>query len=322
MWAVFLTTIVFSTAASKHITKRFGSESIFRDDQIIFTSHFNITKVLVPSDGKYIQSNDIPSIFFTISDPKLDGGSCIYVLEGFAAYEVLEGGRDSTTSYGSDKGVYFGAIDGIYKYSPDTLSAKKFGVFRDNIIQIQKANGSDAIYILTYEHKLFKLENNATVRTKITAVVCALEFVLDTNNNIYYIGCHDRMPHIVKSNGLVHSLTASVMEEFKQITLLRPAFVMEDCIPFFGDGNLYILYANGTSEKKEFQIQERPTAFSVDAALYIVAALDGRLYEFNVMEVLLKSMFGLINEWPHDITKVVSSMMDTAKESIYNHINI
>ncbi|XP_047037944.1 uncharacterized protein LOC124643123 [Helicoverpa zea] len=321
MRSIFLTTFFITLCATTKFVKYTPKNTtMFRDEQIIFSSPFNITKLLVPADGqKYLQaeSSDIPSIFFTVSDPKSEGGSCIYVLEGFAAYEILEGGRDSTADYSFEKAIYFGAKDGLYKYHPDTLSAKKFGPFRDDIIQLQKANGTDAIYILNSEHKVYKIEKNGTVKTRMQGIGCALEFVLDTSNNIYYVSCGDRMPHIIKSDGNVLSLTASVIEDFKDIKLLRPAFIMENCIPFFGDGVLYILYSNGTYEKKDLVIKERPSAFSVDAALYLVAALNGKIYEFNVMEVLIRSMFGVAAEWPKDVTKIIMSIIETAKDSIF-----
>lgn len=313
----FLLTLCATVKYAKQGPK---STSIFRDDQIVFASPFNITRLLVPANGqKYLQTegSDIPSIFFTVADPKAEGGSCIYVLEGFAAYEILEGGRDSTADYSLDRAVYFGAKDGLYKYHSDTLSAKKFGPFRDDIIQLQKANGTDTIYILNTAHKMFKIEKNGTLKTRINNIACALQFVLDTSNNIYYVGCGDRMPHIIKSNGNVLSLTASVIEEFRDLKLLRPAFIMESCIPFFGDGVLYILYSNGTYEKKDLVIREEASAFSVDAALYLVASLNGRIYEFNVMEVLIRSMFGVATEWPKDVTKIIMSYIDTAKESLF-----
>lgn len=316
---IILLLIITNTHGRYFISKK--DSSMFKNEQIIFASDFNITKLLVPADGsKHIQveSSEIPSIFFAISDPTIEGGSCIYVLEGFAAYEILEGGRDATADYSFDKTIYFGAKDGIYKYSPDSLSAKKFGPFRDDIIQLQKANGSDTIYILTADHRLYKMEQNGTVKTRIQTITCALEFVLDTSNNIYYIACDDHMPHIVKSDGRLLSFAPSVLEDFKEVKLIRPAFIMEGCIPFFGDGHLYILYSNGSSEKKDFHLDEKPSAFSVDAALYLVAALDGKIYEFNVMEVLLRSMFGLASEWPRDVTKIVMSIIDSAKDSIYS----
>ncbi|KAJ8708116.1 hypothetical protein PYW08_010482 [Mythimna loreyi] len=313
----FLLTICATMKFVKHGPK---TTTMFRDEQIIFASAFNITKLLVPADGqKYLQAeaSDIPSIFFTVADPKSEGGSCIFVLEGFAAYEILEGGRDSTADYSFERAIYFGAKDGLYKYHPDTLSAKKFGPFRDDIIQLQKANGSDAIYILNSEHQMFKIEKNGTVKTRIKSIGCALEFVLDTSNNIYYVSCGDHMPHIIKADGNVLSLTASVIEDFKDLKLLRPAFIMENCIPFFGDGILYILYSNGTYEKKDLIIKERPSAFSVDASLYLVAALNGKIYEFNVMEVLIRSMFGVATEWPKDVTKIIMSIIDTAKDNLF-----
>ncbi|XP_059062752.1 uncharacterized protein LOC131855491 [Achroia grisella] len=319
MWELILILIIITSVSSKQEINPNKNE-IFRNEQIIFSSEFNITKILVPPDGnKYIQteSSETPSIFFTISDPRLEGDSCIYVLEGFAAYEILEGGRDSTADYSLDKTVYFGARDGIYKYNPETLSAKRFCPFRDDIIQIQKAKGVDVIYILNSDHKMFKVEMNGTVKTRVQAITCALEFVLDTSNNIYYVSCDDHMPHIVRSDGSIHNIIASVIEDFKDIKLLRPAFIMENCVPFFGDGNLYILYVNGTSEKKDFSIREEPSAFSVDATLYLVAALNGKIYEFNVMEVLLKSMFGVVSDWPKDVTKIIMSIIETAKENMF-----
>ncbi|XP_035451116.1 uncharacterized protein LOC118276720 [Spodoptera frugiperda] len=322
MQPIYLISILITLCATTKFVKppQKNTTTMFREEQIIFSSSFNITKLLVPADGqKYLQaeSSDIPSIFFTVADPKSEGGSCIYVLEGFAAYEILEGGRDSTADYSFEKTIYFGAKDGLYKYHPDTLSAKKFGPFRDDIIQLQKANGSDTIYILNSEHKVYKIEKNGTVKTRMQSIGCAMEFVLDTSNNIYYVSCGDRMPHIIKSDGNVLSLTASVIEDFKEIKLLRPAFIMENCIPFFGDGNLHILYSNGTYEKKDLTIKEKPSAFSVDAALYLVAAVNGKIYEFNVMEVLIRSMFGVATEWPKDVTKIIMSIIETAKDSIF-----
>ncbi|XP_049881965.1 uncharacterized protein LOC126377989 [Pectinophora gossypiella] len=319
MWHLFTLAVLLPISLSRNFKRNdeITSSSIFKVEQIVFSSNFNITRIYVPVDGKYVHSNDIPSIFFTVSDPKLDGGSCVYVLEGFAAYEILEGGRDTTAGYGVDRSVYIGAKDGMYRYDPDTLSAKRYGIFKDNIMLIQKANGTEAFYILTNENKLFKLENNGTVKTRIVPVDCAKDFVVDTSNNIYYIPCTDHLPKIVQANGTV--LAINVFEDLRDIKLLRPAFVMEDCIPFFGDGWLYLLYSNGTGHRKDFAIKERPSAYSVDAALYLVAALNGKIYEFNVMEVLLKSMFGMINEWPRDVSKMVLSMMETAKETVYSY---
>lgn len=60
-------------------------------------------------------------------------------------------------------------------------------------------------------------------------------------------------------------------------------------------------------------MRERPSAYSVDAAIYILAALDGKIYEFNVMEVLLKSMFGLA-DGIGDLTKIILQLIDKAKD--------
>ncbi|XP_045532204.1 uncharacterized protein LOC123719930 isoform X1 [Pieris brassicae] len=318
MWA-FITAVSYlvTTADSIHVVsgqKRYNS--IFRPESIIFKSNYTITKLLVPADGgSYIDHTDIPTIFFTVYDRNIDGEHCIYVLEDFAAYEILEGGRDSTSDYGLDKTVYFGAKDGVYKYDPDTLSAKKFGEFHDDIIQIQKANGTDLIYFLTSQYKLYKLENNGTKKTKVNSILCALEFVLDTSNNIYYLSCDDHMPRIVQSDGILQSYLSSVTEDLQSVKFIRPAFIMENGVPFFGDGTLYMLYSNGTTIKKDFYIKETPTAFSIDAALYFVAAIDGKIYEFNVMEVLLRNMFGVSLQWPSDLTKIIMSVIDTTKEA-------
>ncbi|XP_050358133.1 uncharacterized protein LOC126778535 [Nymphalis io] len=322
IYSRFLVTSILLFPCTKSLSiKDNQSTSEFKSEQVIFSSSYNITKLLVPSDGTtYFQDDisDLPSVFFTINDTRIDGGSCIYVLEDLAAYEILEGGRDSTSDYSEDKTVFFGSKDGVYKYDPETLSAKKYGPFRDDIIQIQKANGSDTIYFLTSNNKLFKLERNGTIRTKVQAVTCALEFVLDTSNNIYFTACVDGLPRIIKSDGNLLTYTASVTDDIKEIHLLRPAFIMVESVPFFGDGNLYMLYVNGTSDKKDFYVNKRPSAYSIDAALYLVAALDGKIYEYNVMEAMLKSMFGFTSNRSTDLSKIVMSIIETMKDGIYN----
>lgn len=286
-------------------------KSIFRDDQIVFSSVYNITKVLVPVDWKYLESNEMPTIFFAVNDSKFDSQSCIYVIEGFAAFEVLEGSRDCTADYGSDKNVYFGAKDGLYRYDKESLSAKHIGLFRDDIIQLQKANATDVFYILTDSFKMYRLENNGTVKVKLNDVQCAKQFVLDTNNNLYYDNCEDRNIHIIKSDGSM--LVASDLYDFKDLILIRPPFVMEECIPLFGDGILYVLCSNGSLFKKYFHLDEQPSAFSFDAALYQVAALNGKIYEFHVIELLLNSTYGFLNEWSGDLSKMIVSMIDMRK---------
>lgn len=316
MWHVFA--ILFASTLSSPTSK---NSSIFSKEQIIFSSSFNITKVLVPADGNqyilYEESSDLPSIFFTVSDPKLDGGSCIYVLEGLAAYEILEGGRDSTADYSTDRTVFIGAKDGVYKYDPDSFSAKKLGPFKDSVIQLQKANGTDKIYILRDDGKLLVLERNGTVKNRVKNVVCATQFVLDTSNNIYFVQCGDKTIHILKADESNIRITGSVIDEFDDIKLIRPAFIMEESIPFLADGVLYILHANGTSEETDFKIIEKASAFSVDAALYFVGAMDGKIYEFNLMEVMLKSMFEEKSSSSDGVTRIIMSVMGNAKDGIF-----
>lgn len=309
MWPTSNVIAFYTTILSIEATLDIPSEkSIFRNDQIVYSSHHNITSILVPVAAKYPESADIPTIYFAVTDSKSDSGSSIYVLEGFAAFEVLEGGRDCTADYGSDKHVYFGAKDGLYQYDKDTLSAKRIGAFKDDIIQLQKANAADVFYILTGNLKMHRLENNGTVKVKLNEIQCAKQFVLDTNNNLYYDNCKDRNIHIIKHDGSV--LVASDLYDFKDLKLIRPPFIMEECIPLFGDGTFYVLCSNGTLFEKDFHLNERPSAFSFDAALYLVAALNGKIYEFNVLELSLKSMFGFINEWSGDISTMIVSMMD------------
>lgn len=311
MSATFTAACLFLPVVLSHSTQK-----LFQPEQIIFASDFNITSIIVPADSNISmlhESSDIPNVFFTVSDPKLEGGSCIYVLQGLSAYEIIEGGRDTTSDFSSDTSIYFGTKNGIYIYDPDSLSAKKYGIFNDDIRQLQKANGTDAIYILTNENQLFKIESDGTKKSRVPTVACASEFVLDTSNNIYYIACGESWPRVLRSDGSLIELTTNIMDDFSEIKLLRPAFLMDKSVPFIADGDLYILYSNGTGEKKEFSMRERPSAYSVDAAIYILAALDGKIYEFNVMEVLLKSMFGLA-DGIGDLTKIILQLIDKAKD--------
>ncbi|XP_053620749.1 uncharacterized protein LOC128681134 [Plodia interpunctella] len=317
MRPVLAMTCVIAVVLSGAMRKK---KTVFQKEQQIFSSKFNITHLTVPFENSNFvttEVKDMPTIFFTVSDPNLEGGSCIYVLEGFAAYEILEGGRDTTTGYGSDPTVYFGSNKGIYKYIPESLGVMKFGSFHDDIKQIQKAKDIDVIYTLNSDNKIYKVENNGTVRKRVSDILCATEFVLDTSNNIYYLDCDDGMPRIQRQDGTSLGFVSTLFHEHvKTIKLIRPAFIMEESIPFFGDKGLYFLYSNGTCEKLDFHLDEVPSAFSVDSALYIVAAMDGKLYEFNVMDMILGSMFGVSSEWPSDIATVVLAFVETTRKHL------
>lgn len=321
MWStsnlIAIGAIIWTTKATIEMK---NENSIFRDDQVIFSSRHNITAILVPVDRKYAENNAFPTIFFAVSDSLLDSGSSIYVLEGFAAFEVLEGGKDSTADYGSDENIYFGAKDGLYRYDKDSLSAKRMGVFKDHIIQLQKANAVDAFYILTDNLKMYRLEYNGTVKININEVECARQFVLDSNNNLYYENCKDRNIHVIKSDG--SQLFVWDLNDFKDFKLIRPPFVMDECIPLFGDGTFYVLCSNGTSVKTDFHIDERPSAISFDAALYLVAAVNGKIYEFDVMDMNLKPLVGFINEWSGDFSTIIASLMNVKRNFRHNNFHI
>ncbi|XP_028037980.1 uncharacterized protein LOC114248760 [Bombyx mandarina] len=312
MWLyLVISLLAFTASTSLHLAK---NNTLFTDERIIFSSGLNITRILVPSDRNRLQVSEtnMPSIFFTLSDPASEGGTCLYILEGLAAYEILEGGTDATSAY-DDQTIYFASTNGLYRFEPSTMSAKKFGPFRDHIVQLQKASGSDEIFTLNDKNEVYRMEKNGTVKTKMSDI-CAEQFVLDTSNNLYYVSCGD---NVLRALMYGSPITVAMVEEFNEIKLLRPPFILESSIPLFGDRVLYLFYSNGTSERKDLELSVMPTAFSVDAALYVVAALNGKLYEFNVFEVMSRSMFRSSTISPTDVSEIIMAVLQNGDDGSF-----
>lgn len=306
MWmeAVILITVIANTQPR---IVRFKEFSMFKDDKIIFSSSFNITKLLVTR-----ANSDIPSIYFTVEDKKFKKGSSIFVLHGFMLFQVLDGGRDATSSFVSNV-VYFGAYDGIYKYDHNILASKKVSTFDDDVIQIQISKSND-LYMLTSEKFIYKVQNDLSTKNKIYAIECALEFVIDSNSNIYYIDCNLGIPHVYRFDGVIVQIKPSILNIHIDFKLLRPpSFITENCVPLIADGFLYILHSTGRLEYKDLFIEEKASAFSIDAITYVAVALDGKIYEFDIMDTLMKSMFRPQRKLPKDLTAIIIDMIESDK---------
>lgn len=279
------------------ITKDFYPESL-----VIYSSEHEIVKMTVPVNGINLRNDeeeddeDRKILLFFVEAEKVDGkweDRGLYVFRDDAPEKLLEGGRDAAAAYDDERDVYLAADDGIYWYNYDENTVEKYGSVTDSIIGIEKETDSDVIYILTEEHEVYKVTEEGTKKEKI--VDYAEEIVVDYNNRLYFYG-EDKQPYVFNENGLTK--IEGIPEGAEEVKLLRPPVYAQDAVPFIVDEKSYVLYGSGYAEKFsfEFEADARPSAYAMEAGRMQYYAFEGKIYEFDLEDVVFGRIFDLIYE--------------------------
>lgn len=277
------------------------NEDFFNDKFIIHTAEHDIENLLLPLniinfaeskefEEKENDSTDNTILFFALADnengERIDKG--LYVLKEGKVTKLLDYGRDTAASNDDTKLIYFGAKDGLYSYNDEENKAEKYGNFTDSIISIAKVSGSDAIYILTEDHILYKVTEAGMEKEKIEEAANAQKIVLDNQNNLYYYTV-DKHVYVLGKDGA--KKVTGLVEEPAYIDILRPPLVMEDGIPVVLDDVVYIVLSDGTSKISDYEIKVRPTAYSLEATLIQYFAYNKKIYEYNILSLLFNELF-------------------------------
>ncbi|XP_059062751.1 uncharacterized protein LOC131855489 [Achroia grisella] len=277
------------------VTKDFFSEDIIK-----YTSTHDIVRLVVPLNGlnfdddsdNFSTENDDGSalIFFVEADIDDKGNKDykgLYVFKKNVATKLLENGRGAAPVNDDSKNVFLAATDGLYVYNVKENKAEKYGTLNDNIIDIEKENSSSVLYIITANHELYKVTEEGTKKTKVEGVGDAQRVVLDYSDNIYYYG-EDKQPYVINAEGV--KKISGLPENPSSVTLIKPPFVLDDCVAFVSDDKGYYLYANGTSRFTEFVLEAKPTAYGIEATLVQYFAYNKRIYEINIVALILGEM--------------------------------
>ncbi|XP_045457367.1 uncharacterized protein LOC123667523 [Melitaea cinxia] len=311
------------------------TKKMFKEEYVKYTGSHEIVSILFPLNGVNLDEDDSSEsdshsnesdsdnniLFFVEADIGSDGkyvDQGLYVLKKGNATKILNHGRDAAAASDNSTEVFFGAADGIYTYNKEKNTAEKYGTIDDSIIGIVKELGSDVIYILTENHEVYKVSNKGTNKEKLDDIVNAKQIVLDRSNNLYFYS-DDKKPFsrthdgIKKIEGLPENLSSQ-----SSVTLVKPPFILEDGVVFVVENNVYIIYANGTSEEAgyEFKPTAMPSACSIEGVLIQYYALDKKIYEFNVVAMLIGEIVDELKEFLNDMSEEINSI---SKQSRFSH---
>ncbi|XP_053620748.1 uncharacterized protein LOC128681133 [Plodia interpunctella] len=259
-------------------------------------------------------SNSEFYLFFTEVDLNANGDKDykgLYVLHNGTAHKLLENGRDSTSTNEETKNVFFAASDGIYRYDVAQNKAEKYGTLDDNFINIIQENGTDetTFYAINDKHEMYKITGEGTKKEKVAGVDNAQQLVMDFENNIYFYD-QNKDVYVINAEGVTKF--EGLKKNPKYIQLLKPAFVFEDSVPLVLDDQVYLVYANGTSELSDFVIKNKPSGYAMEGTLIHFYAYEKKIYEYNILQIILS---GLIDEVKEYFEDNVETMKEVASRS-------
>jgi hypothetical protein len=304
---------ITDTDVNLHVTS-----DLFPDTLSIYTSEYDIVKIFVPInalnfDDEGDSDDDAMHIFFVEATKDENGNpkNVLSVLKNGEKSKILENGNDAAGSCDDSKLVFFGASDGIYVYNAEKNSADKYGSITENVVGIAKENGTDIIYILTKDHEVYKVSNEGTTKELLSKAKNARQIVLDMQNNLYYV---DGENHVyVYSEENVKKISGLPANP-SYIQLLTPPFIMEDSVPLVAGKKTFYAYANGTSEYAEIVLDVQPTAYSMEATLIQYYAYNKKIYEYNILALVMSSMIDDLKNFFDDKVEQIQSIATRSRK--------
>ncbi|XP_038217311.1 uncharacterized protein LOC119836128 [Zerene cesonia] len=324
--AVLLLGLVYGapTSDDEHltITSEYYAESL-----VVYKGNHDIVSILVPlnslnfDEDESSESDESESeitVFFAEADidengKRVDQG--LYVLKNGKAKKILENGRDAAASGDSSKTVYLAASDGIYVYNQEDNTAVKYGSVSDSIIGIAQEVESDVLYILTEDNTVYKVTDNGNNKAKIDDIVNAQQIVLDYSNNLYFY-TPDKKVHVYTSESVKD--IGGLPENPSKITLVKPPILLDSGIPVVVDTASYIIYENGTTEDYgiDFESNTVPTAYGMEAALIQYYAHNKKIYEYNILAMVLGSILDELKSFLNDKTENIQNIATQKRKDL------
>lgn len=320
---IFIFGLLFANTLAAPTTKDDDDKLIidqdfFPNELAVYTGEHDIVSIMVPLNALNFEDDDDEDsdsdvvAFFVEAD--INNGvkdyKGLYMLKGGQAIKLLDQGTDAAAANDDTKTAYFSAPDGIYVYDGKKNTTEKYGTVTENLIGIAKENDTGVIYVLTKDNILYKVTEDGTKKEKVENVADAQEIVLDFNNNLYYYGS-DKKPYVLNSG--VKTAITGLPENPSSVKLIRPPFIIEDGVPFLVDDELYIIYANGTSETTDIKTQLKPTAYAPEATLIVYLSYNKKIYEYNILVLLLSEVLNQIKEYLDEKNDVIQSIATRAR---------
>ncbi|XP_045781264.1 uncharacterized protein LOC123878195 [Maniola jurtina] len=278
-----------------------------REELFRYKAEHDIVKLVVPLNAllKTVPSQNTYCLnlmlFFVEADVRPDGSRIdqgLYVLKGGKATKILDYGRDAAASGAGDNSTkaFFGAKDGLYVYNPETNSADKYGPITDSIIAIDMEKLGEVIYILTEDRDVYKVTDNGEKKEKLDDVIKPKQIVLDYQNNLYFLA-DDKIPYVRTADGV--KKIEGLPEATGTVTLVKAPVFLENQAVVITDYKAYLISSNGSSAFTgiEFQPKAIPTALAPEATLVQYYAYDKKIYEYNILGAIFKSISESIDNY-------------------------
>lgn len=328
--AVLLVGLTSGTPTSKEDYEKLTINREYYPQQFVkYEGRHNIVSIVVPLNSINFDEDDLTEsdsdeneskavLFFVEADIDENGKRTyhgLYSLKDGKVKMLLENGRDAASSADNSRTVYFAANDGLYTYKEDDQIAVKYGSLNDSIIGIAHIAEGDVLYILTDDHTVYEVKNNGNEKVKLEDVVNAQQIVLDYTNNLYFY-TPDKKVYVKTTEGIKN--IEGLPENPTKVTLIKAPFVIENCIPVLVDNVAYIVYSNGTSEHSgfDFKTDAIPSAFAMEAALIQYYAYDKKIYEYNLLVLVLGEVLHELQNFLKDNTHEIQSLASNRRPSL------
>ncbi|KAL0810309.1 hypothetical protein ABMA28_010468 [Loxostege sticticalis] len=288
---------------------------LFPELFVIYTGENDITNLVVPVNSLNFEDEPDDEEAFASATAGIyiffvEENKGLFVLQNKTATKLLENGNDISAASDDNKAVFFGASDGIYTFNAEKKTAEKYGTLTDNIINIAVANATNEIFILTADHIVYKVTEDGTNKEEVTEVEDAQQIVLDSSNNLYFVNSKKQVHVRLYEDGTVKKIK-DLPAHPSSVKLLRPPIVIDDSVPVISGKKAFLAYSNGTAEFAEIILDTKPTAYSVEPSLLVYAAHDKKIYECNILNIVV---LGLLQEGLEELSEVKSHFSGQTSE--------
>ncbi|XP_049882300.1 uncharacterized protein LOC126378154 [Pectinophora gossypiella] len=301
------------------------TQEFFPDEFKYYEGKNDIVKIVVPlnnlnfedDSSEYSNNNNSTDTFLFFVEIDDKGDKTLYVRKHDVTSKLLENGRDAVSPPDDSQLAYFAAKDGLYSYNYQSNKAEKYGAVEDDLIGIEMGNISQGIYVLTADKHVYKVTEDGTKKVKIDDIKNPEQIVLDFSNNLFYVDSEKKI-YVANEGGVkkIEGLPANPTT----VTLIRPPFVVEEGIPVIVDKQSYLIYPNGTSEYTDIDINVDITAYSMEAALVQYYAYDKKIYEYNVLTILLGDLLEELKKYLDDKKNEIQSIATRSRSEFLNKV--
>ncbi|CAK1549125.1 unnamed protein product [Leptosia nina] len=322
---LLLAGLAFAAPASKDDDEKITiTKEYFPDEFAIYESKHEIVNIVIPLNSLNFDEDDSSedemniTIFFVEADIDTNGNRIyqgLYAFRNGTAKMILENGRDAASSGDDSRTVYLAATDGLYTYKADDQTAVKYGSLDDSIIGIDHVAEGDGLYILTKDHVVYEVKDNGNTKVKLDNVENAQQIMLDYSDNLYFY-TPDKKAYVRTADGVID--IEGLPENPKKVKLWKPPFIIENGVPFLVDNVAYVIYSNGTSELSGFDFKPKaiPSAVGMEAMLIQYHAYNKKIYEYNILALLLGELLEELKNFLSDKTNEIQNLATNKRASL------